>query len=737
MALHHKIGGVVKGACATAFSAGLLIVFQTKSDEAIANAVGYYERLRAAGVFGWLRTYQVPIIVGLAGLAAASLIWTIRSAAVSRRTPAQVQLKPTPQAAPNPAGIAVSGTGHTITFVYGERTDTATVAAHPDIGLPIAAPSHGRDAARDEDAIVWSGRSAISRPAPPDRCLGRDAEIAELVATLTAPRPGAVVVLGGPGIGKTTLTRAVATHPDLAARFAERRWFVPLETATDAASLRTAVVLALGGNPTDPAAFDHALEELGSAPALLVLDNLETPYDADTAATPGALRRLIGVSSVTLLCSYRGQTAPAAPDFSHQLVVPRLPLDAERCLFLKLARRIRPDDPYLAPLLHDLGGMPLAIQLVALLAAPHDTMAELWDDWQRQGVGLATDPNQPEGPLTSLPRSIDLSWRSTRLHDQGRRLFRLLGALPAGMAREDRASLLGNNAREAAGQLLAIGLALMADGRLNLLPPVRDYARRTHRPDGKDGARLANHYLILARDAAAGDLVEKGARALARLMPELANVEAALHMYDAGEWQIEPLAVFEALEALSELRGYILTSAAGPLATANALAKAYGQDPANFSLGKVFDRYLLPSAPLNQRKDDAKLQASQQLRLKLRNIALDEADRIARFGEIALHRSEFDDARGAVEQALPIYRLVGAVLGEANCIRSLGDIAREQGDAAAAIGHYETALALYARIPDPYDIGVMHFRLAELAGGAECAARGVDLDRPAGPRGAA
>src|SRR6202020_1356924 len=101
-------------------------------------------------------------------------------------------------------------------------------------------------------------------------CLGRDTEIAGLVATLTAPRPGAMVVLGGPGIGKTTLTRAVATHPDLAARFAERRWFVPLETASDDASLRKALMLAVGGNPADPAAFDHALTALGTGPALLV-----------------------------------------------------------------------------------------------------------------------------------------------------------------------------------------------------------------------------------------------------------------------------------------------------------------------------------------------------------------------------------------------------------------------------------------------------------------------------------
>jgi hypothetical protein len=328
-----------------------------------------------------------------------------------------------------------------VKYLLRERLAAAVLSAGRPGSAPAGTVTPSPDAA--PPPAVASTAPAAPPLLPPDRCLGRDTEIADLVATLTAPRPGAVVVLGGPGMGKTTLTRAVATHPDLAARFAERRWFVPLETATDATTLRTGVVLALGGNPADPVAFDHALATLGSAPALLVLDNLETPYDADTAATRDALRRLIGVPSVTLLCSYRGHTAPAALAFPHQPVVPPLPPlppDAARRLFLELAPRTRPDDPHLEPFLLELGGVPLAIELVALRAAPHNTLADLWSDWQRLGVELARDPDLLEGRLTSLPRSIDLSWRSTRLHDEGRRLFRLLGALPAGMVREDRAA---------------------------------------------------------------------------------------------------------------------------------------------------------------------------------------------------------------------------------------------------------------------------------------------------------
>ena len=184
-------------------------------------------------------------------------------------------------------------------------------------------------------------------PVPlPERCLGRDADSAKLVAALCAgTAPTAVLVQGPGGIGKTTLTQAAANDPDVVARFGPRRWFVELETATDRDTFDAALLTAIGLDPT--AGFPAAQRRLAQAPTLLVLDNLDTPWRQAGPAIEARLGALGAIPGVALLASFRGQDAVGGVRWSPRHRVDPLPDAQARALFLDIAGTIAPDDPHL------------------------------------------------------------------------------------------------------------------------------------------------------------------------------------------------------------------------------------------------------------------------------------------------------------------------------------------------------------------------------------------------------
>jgi tetratricopeptide (TPR) repeat protein len=79
---------------------------------------------------------------------------------------------------------------------------------------------------------------------------------------------------------------------------------------------------------------------------------------------------------------------------------------------------------------------------------------------------------------------------------------------------------------------------------------------------------------------------------------------------------------------------------------------------------------------------------------------LGEANCVDSLGDIALLRSDHALAAERYEQALSLYREVGDLQGEANCVDSLGDIALRRSDHALAAERYEQALSLYREVGD-------------------------------------
>jgi tetratricopeptide (TPR) repeat protein len=532
-------------------------------------------------------------------------------------------------------------------------------------------------------------------PLPPAHFLGRANDVATILdVLLTAPSPVSILIQGGPGIGKTSLTTAVAVHPEVVRRFGEtNRWFAKLETATTAEAMRDAIMRAIGCDPAR--GFRAALASLADRPGLLILDNLETPWDPKTErhATEAVLAELGAVPGLALLASFRGRDRVGAPAWALVHPVAELGEAASIDLFRRIAQQQFVDDQHLPKFITALGGIPLAIELVAARAHGRASLATLWREWSRIGTALISHPDFDSDRLTSLPNSIELSLRSSRMTPRALRLFRLLGCLPAGVAAEDRDALLGDAGFDAEEALVRIGLAVDRDGRLDLLPPIRGHAARHHRPEAADMSAWPEHYLVLTRTLGEPIGTLAGAGAMSRLVPEFPNNEAAIRtQLEIGGCE----KVMTALEGLGRLTyiGSIPTLVFDEIATACRREQdVLGEANCVRSLGNI---------SLARSDYDGAKQAYERALPLYRQVGdvLGEAKCIRRFGEIALARSDHDGATQAYERALPLYRQVGDVLGEASCSENHGDVALARSDHDGAKQAYERALQLYRQVGD-------------------------------------
>ena len=356
-----------------------------------------------------------------------------------------------------------------------------------------------REAKRKQAASVSSLAVADSRgvPRPTVHFMGRDDEVGALASVLASAEHSAVLIQGGPGIGKTEITKAIAHHPVIANHFGLRRFFVSLENAQSSAAMQDAIIDAIGLE--QPQAFSLALERLSQQPSLIILDNLETPWTpiAEQQATENALAEMSAIPNVAILASFRGREAVGGCDWHEHHVEPfATPVAMDLFASLAGARTLDHEDSQ--KIISALGGIPLAIELVARRAHGRNNLATLWREWERVGSDLAVRPGFAAGRLTSLPHSIELSLRQLQA-DEGAhpamRLFSYLGVLPDGLTDWDVRYLIGDDGFAAVEKLCHIGLAFERAERTDLLPPIRDHAR-LHYPPNENETRIWMRHFV-------------------------------------------------------------------------------------------------------------------------------------------------------------------------------------------------------------------------------------------------
>ncbi len=218
---------------------------------------------------------------------------------------------------------------------------------------------------------------------PPDpKMIGRKDRLDQLVAAiLNKDRP--IVVPGARGMGKTTLALAAAYDPQVTARFGKsRRFLVNCEPLEDADGLLRRLATDLG-LAASGAAYDVEAKigtACAEAPALAILDNLETPWGKDTAATKTLLGLLAAIAGLRLILIFRGNPPklPGAGALTLQ-DLERLSEEEARDLFLRHAGDHLEGDPALPGLLTALDGHPLSIERLAESAAGRASLRGILD----------------------------------------------------------------------------------------------------------------------------------------------------------------------------------------------------------------------------------------------------------------------------------------------------------------------------------------------------------------------
>jgi hypothetical protein len=206
---------------------------------------------------------------------------------------------------------------------------------------------------------------------------------------------------------------------------------------------------------------------------------------------------------------------------------PSLPLPDARKVFFAIAGDRFAGDPQLDEVLLVLDGVPLAITLMAGAAEGQPELDGTWRRWQDERTQMLQRANATHR-LLNIEVSYEISLQGPRMTAEGRRLLALLGSLPGGVAHGDIEAILPNHGPRAATVLRQVGLAVDEGRRIRLLTPLREYVQREHPPPPEDRHPALSHYLGLARALGEKAGAEGGAEAIARLTPEVSNIEVTI-----------------------------------------------------------------------------------------------------------------------------------------------------------------------------------------------------------------
>jgi tetratricopeptide (TPR) repeat protein len=581
------------------------------------------------------------------------------------------------------------------------------------------------------EATVTRTAVRVGRPPRTHPLFGRQEEVDTLVRNICTRWPLPTPILGAPGIGKSAVCIAALHQPTVQKYYGPRRYFARCNGARTAEAAVMVIASSLGLRAAEGDPLPQVRTALAEAPTVLVLDNAETPWEADSRGTVELLEELAAIEELALVATIKGRVRPPRVPWLEPIELNRLEHEHARGLFLREAGQKHADDPHLDPLVREQDGVPLTITLLAWQARKEDDLAPLWTRWQRER-GALLQKGLSEINDVNAEVTFELAINSPRTTSEGRRLLALLGVLPDGIARSDVEILLPAVGEDAAASLRGVWLASYEEGRVRTLQPIGDYVRRKYKPATDDLARAGAHYRQIGEQLGRQSGGRGGADASARLSAEIGNIDAVLQL---GLEEPDPRPSIDTAISIgsfmrfSGLGSTLLLDAAvdaarrvGDLGREAQAMKAIGDVSlvrANHDVAE--SRYRAAQehfvgledlegqarcvmglghlARAQGRRHEAGMHYDAARRLFTdAGVPVGEADAMAGLADVAFDGKDVDEAYRLYQQAQPLYRAEGHTRGVANCIADLGEIALARNELHRARQLFEEAMPLYVQV---------------------------------------
>jgi predicted ATPase/transcriptional regulator with XRE-family HTH domain/Tfp pilus assembly protein PilF len=380
------------------------------------------------------------------------------------------------------------------------------------------APDHGSAAPLSPEAY------GVALPSPLTPLIGRDHELASLVARIQRADTRLLTCLGPAGVGKTRLSLEVAAR--IQEVFRDGTIVVPLAPLRDAQLLPMAIARALHIQVTSAVPRDDLIVHLRGRQLLLVLDN----FEHIVLAAPTLTQLLQACPALKMLVTSRARLrvrgervfslAPLGLPNLGQLPGGTLQDVPSVALFCEIAQAL---DPEFVPAPETLGpiaqictrldGLPLAIEIVAThsRALPPGLLLKQVD---RQLLLSADGPQDLPARHRTLRAAFD--WSYALLDAGQQRSFRSLAIFAAGWSSQAAAAVCGDAQAVPLPEMLATLEALVdhsliyrigsaSQPAFALLEPIREYALEqlaAHRQVDQTRQRHALYYLELLEIAA-------------------------------------------------------------------------------------------------------------------------------------------------------------------------------------------------------------------------------------------